>query len=84
MHIGIIFLNIIGTWLDGSGWSDIYEKSRVNTSWRVTSFLKRIHVKRSRYAQQITPPALVNIAHQAYLETDYSCYDDWKKLVMES
>ena len=79
-----MFLNIIGAWLDGSGWNDLYEKSEINTSGKVNSFLKESHVKRRRYAQQITLAALVKVAHQAYLETDYSCYNDWKKSVMES
>ena len=57
--------------------------SGINTSGRVNSFLKESHVKRSRYAHQITLAALVKLAHQAYLETVYSCYDDWKKSVME-
>ena len=84
LHVEIIFLNIIGTRLDGSGWSDLYEKSGINTFGRVRSFLKGSHVKRNHYAQQITLVALVKLAHHTYLEKDYSCYDDWKKSVVES
>ena len=84
LHVEIIFLNIIGTRLDGNGWSDLYEKSGINTFGRVRSFLKGSHVKRNHYAQQITLVALVKLAHHTYLEKDYSCYDDWKKSVVES
>ena len=83
LHIELIFLNTMGTWLDGGDWSDLYEKSGINTSGRTNSFLKGSHVKRNRYAQK-TLAALVKLAHEAYLELDHSCYDDWKKLVMES
>ena len=75
----MMFLNVIGIWLHGSGWC----KGKI-TSGRVHSFLKGSHVKRSRYAQQIILAALIKSAHQAYLETDYSYHDDWKKSVMES
>ena len=74
----------LALWLNGSGWSDLYEKSGINSSGRVSSFLKGSHVKQSCYAQQITCAALVKLAHQAYLETDNSCYNDGKKSVMES
>ena len=84
LHIEMMFLNIIDTWLDGSGWSGLYEKSGINTSGKVSNFLKGSHVKRSRLAQQIALAALVKLAHQAYFETNYNCYDGWKKSVMES
>ena len=84
LHIEMMFLNIIDTWLDGSGWSCLYEKSGINTSGKVSSFLKGSHVKRSRHAQQIALAALVKLAHQAYFERNYNCYDGWKKSVMES
>ena len=84
LHIEMMFLNIIGTWLDGTGWSDLYEKLGIDTSGRVCSFLKGSHLKRSRYPQQITLVSLAKLAHQAYLETDCSYYDDWKKSVAES
>ena len=84
LHIEMMFLNINGTWLDGTGWSDLYEKLGIDTSGRVCSFLKGSHLKRSRYPQQITLVSLAKLAHQAYLETDCSYYDDWKKSVAES
>ena len=37
-----------------------------------------------QYYLQITLAAWVKLVHQVYLKTDYSCYDDWKKSVMES
>ena len=83
LRIEMMFLNIIDTWLDRSGWSDLYEKSGIKTFGRVNSFLKGNHVKQSCNAQQIILAALVKLAHQAHLETDYSCYDDWMKSVIE-
>ena len=44
LHIELIFLNTMGTWLDGGDWSDLYEKSGINTSGRTNSFLKGSHV----------------------------------------
>ena len=45
LHTETMFLNIIGTCSDGSGWSDLYEKSEISASGRVSSFLKGGHVK---------------------------------------
>ena len=69
-------LNIIGTRLDGSGWSDLNGKSGINTSGSASSFLKGSHVKRIRYAQQITLVAFVKLVYHAYFEKDYCCFDD--------
>ena len=65
LNIEMLFLNNIGTCLDGSGWSDLYEESGINTSGSASSFLKGSHFKRSRYAQQITLAALIKLAYQA-------------------
>ena len=62
LHTEMIFLDIIGTWLNGGY---LYENSGINTSGRVNRFLKGNHVKRGCYAQQITLADLVIVAHQA-------------------
>ena len=45
LHIEMMFLNIIGTRLGESGWNDLYGKSEINISGRVSSFFKGSHVK---------------------------------------
>ena len=45
LHIGMMFLNIIGTRLGGSGLNNLYGKSGINISGRGSSFFKGSHVK---------------------------------------
>ena len=39
LHTEMALLNIIGDWLEGSGWLGIFNKAKVSTLGRVDSFL---------------------------------------------
>ena len=79
LHIEMVFLNLLGDWLNGSGWCTIFEKSKVGTPGKIESFLKGNHVKRSRYAHQISLASLVKLAKIAFdKQTEDTSYNDWK------
>ena len=56
LHTEMAFLSTIGDWIEGSGWTELYEMSaiRTGTEGRVESFLTGKKVKRTRYAYQVT------------------------------
>ena len=54
LHIEMEQLRVLGTLLDGSGWTHVLSKSGLCGSGAADSFLKATHVKRSRYAHQVT------------------------------
>ena len=79
LHIEMAFLNVLGDWLSGSGWCIIFEKSNVSTAGKIESFLKGNHVKRSRYAHQLSLASLVKLAKIAFdKQTVHTSYNDWK------
>ena len=61
-------LNLIGNWLNGSGWVDVFKKAFINTPGRVESFLKGTNVKRSRYAHQLSLASLLRLARDTFDE----------------
>ena len=83
LHIEQNFLKVIGDWLEGSGWTKIYDYSSVSTSGRVDSFLTVTGVsgiKRSRYAHQLTLSVLVTLAREGFeLQLEYSDYSQWQE-----
>ena len=79
LHIEMLFLNIIGDWLNGSGWIEVYEKSTVSTAGKIESFLSGKHVKRSRYAHQVTLATLLHLAWKAYMDSSATTYAKWKE-----
>ena len=62
LHIEMDVLNLIGNWLDGSRWVDVFKKAFINTPGRVESFLKGTNVKRSMYAHQLSLASLLRLA----------------------
>ena len=50
LHIEMAFVSAIGDWPEGSGWVNIFIRSKINTLGRIESFLGRTSVKRSCYA----------------------------------
>ena len=89
LHIEQTFLKTIGNWLEGSGWTKIYDFSKINLVGRADSFLTCAGVagiKRSRYAHQVTLASLMTLASEAFaLQTDFEDFDCWKEsLIKES
>ena len=46
LHIEMMHLCVIGDWLDGSGLTNIYERSWISTPARIDSFLKGAFIER--------------------------------------
>ena len=68
---------MIGSWLNGSGWVEIVEESGVSTFGKAESFLKGSHVKRSRYAHQVTACSLYRLLTEAYTESLASDFEEF-------
>ena len=67
LHIEMAVQNMIGKWLAGSGWTDIFIKAGVATTGRCESLLKSSHVKRTRYAHEVSLAALYILRNEAHL-----------------
>ena len=65
LHIEMAILNMLGKWLDGSGWSSALVEAGVATSGRAAALLSASHVKRSRYAHQVTVASLYTLQSNA-------------------
>ena len=78
LHIEMIFINVIGDWLEGSGRIQIFNHARISTPGWVESFFSGSHVKRSRYAHLLTLFALYSMANEVYSESKFNSYEEWK------
>ena len=66
LHIEMAIENMIGKWLSGSGWTDIVAKAEVFSSGRADALLKACHVKRTRYAHEVSIASLYILRADAY------------------
>ena len=66
LHIEMAVQNMIGKWLAGSGWTEMFIKAEVATSGRSESLLKSSHVKRTRYAHEVSLAAMSILRNDAY------------------
>lgn len=49
---------VIGTWLEGSGWEEALAKANIATPGRCEGIIKSSHIKRARYAHEVSLTAL--------------------------
>ena len=61
--------NLLGDWLDGSGWTSALVAAEVATGEVADSFIKATHVTRTRRAHQVTATCLFILQSKAY--SDY-------------
>ena len=54
LHIEIAALKTLGNLLDSSGWTGVLVQAEVATAGTADSFLKAVHVTRTRRAHQVT------------------------------
>ena len=79
LHIEMTWLGVLGDWLDGGSWTELYDMSKISTSGRVDSFLKGSIVKRSRYSHQVTLATLILLSKQAFeAQSTFDNYDEWR------
>lgn len=78
LHIEMATINMIGDWLQSSGWVNIIIKSEMHTPGRADSLLSGKHPKRSRYAHQVSCSVLFILMQDAYEQSDKSHnFEDW-------
>jgi len=64
LHIEMAVQNMIGKWLKGSGWADIFFKAEVATAGRCDALLKSSHVK--RYAHEVRIASLFIVRNEVF------------------
>ena len=62
LHNDMAFLRAIGNWLDGSGWTNIFERAKITTAGGIESYLCGSKVKRTRYAHQVSLASLIHLS----------------------
>ena len=53
LHIEMMFLKLIGNWVDGSGWSQVISDSGISSTGRAEALTSVHSVTRARYAHQV-------------------------------
>ena len=66
LHIEMAMLSMLGKWLEGSGWSSALVEAGIATSGRAEAMLSASHVKRTRYAHQVTAASLHVLQQTTY------------------
>ncbi|XP_065670919.1 uncharacterized protein LOC136089121 [Hydra vulgaris] len=66
LHIEMAIQNMIGKWLKGSGWTEMFIKAEVASIGRSESLLKSSHIKRTRYAHEVSLASLFILRDEAY------------------
>lgn len=69
---------MIGTWLEGSGWEEALVKAGITTPGRCEGILKSAHIKRARYAHEVSLTALnIVLFEQFKNESESDNYFQW-------
>ena len=66
LHIEMALLNVLGHWLDGSGWLSLLTTANVTTDGRADALKKGSFTARSQSAHQVTTATLYCLRDQAY------------------
>lgn len=85
LHIEMVFLKVIGGWLEGSGWTTALADANVVTPGTAESFVKAASVTHSRRAHQVTACCLFILLQKAYIKykegvangDDVMSFDSW-------
>ena len=65
LHIEISALNMLGVWLEDSGWVEAVVQSKIASAGTADSFLKVSHVTRTGHVHQVTATTLHILAKRA-------------------
>ena len=66
LHIEMAGLKVIGDWHEDSGWVEALVQAKVASAGTAESFVKVCHVKRTRYAHQVTASRLHILMKKSY------------------
>ena len=69
LHIKMNFLNLLGNWLESSGWTESLVETKITSPGKAESFLSGSHPKSSKYAHQVTRPSLSLLMNKAYQQS---------------
>ena len=73
LHLEMAALKTIGKLLDGSGWTDALTIADVYSSGKADSCLQASHVKRTRYAHQVTLATLAKLQEDEFIKYKEEC-----------
>ena len=76
LHIEMSVLNLLGDWLNKSGWTHVIAAANITTKERAESLLHGSHVSRCHWAHQVTAAALYNLMCISYDEYRENTPDD--------
>ena len=65
LHIEMAAWKAVGTWMDGSGWTDALTQAEVATSGKADSYIQAAHLMRTRNAHGVTAASLYILQCQA-------------------
>jgi hypothetical protein len=78
MHIAMAAWKAVGTWMEGSGWTDAFTQAAVATSGKADSYHQAAHLMRTRYSHEVTAASLHILQHQAYDDSvQEQTFDIW-------
>ena len=80
MFISGFLLQLLGEWLEESGWTKALVQASIATTGTAESFIKVSHVTKTRHTHQITAASLWNLLQQAYDQSDLHTtmsLDEW-------
>ena len=66
LHIEMAALNVIGDWLEYSGWIEALVQANVASAGTAESFLKAAHATRTRHVHQVTASSLYILLKKSY------------------
>ena len=66
LHIEMALLNVLGDWLEGSGWAAIMASANVTTEGRADVLQSGSHTSRAQWAHQVSAAALFCLQSQAF------------------
>jgi len=77
-----LFLQVLGNWLEGSGWADALVQAEIAGSGTAESFIHASHVTKTRHAHQVTAASLYQLLQHAYSEhcgseSTPKIFEDW-------
>ena len=79
-----VVLQLLGNWLDDSGWTSALTQANIASSGTPDSFISASHVTKTRHAHQATAGSLHCLIHKAYAEQcpateadDTPGFDEW-------
>lgn len=82
------FIAVIGTWLTGSGWNEVIVSAGISTPGKTLGILKGSHIKRCRYAHEVTLTAVHILLRKAYhndeSKVQSEAFDEWIKRKRDS